>query len=138
MKYKNCERVLLSISEPEKAAEWLEDNLEFDIHVEEGKVFAVSGNLILQLNASSILEPQKLGIVHVAINCFDIDMALKQCKGKKLKLDTNCGQPYFNPQIWGTGTKYFNIITPFGVTIEICQRLDRIEGCAKNLSLIHI
>lgn len=65
------------------------------------------------------------GYEHIALETTDIQQALEYCKKRGMQLETDDGKAFFNPQIWGTGMNYFNIITRFGIKIEVSQRLDR-------------
>lgn len=70
-------------------------------------------------------EATYVGMEHIALETADILAALDYCKERNLTLDTDNGKPYYNPKVWGTGMYYFNILTDFGVKVEISQRLDR-------------
>ena len=92
----------------------------------------VNGNCRLRLmqrtnEERTIKEPQAtyVGIEHLALEAADINIALNYCFDQKLVLETDHGKPFYNPNVWGTGLLYFNILTDFGVKIEISQRLDR-------------
>lgn len=120
--------LVLIVEDIKLTANWFCSKLGFQKHpAEEDTV--VSGNLSLYLEAETLLTDRTPnGLVHVALNAYDIEQALEDCIAAGLSVDSDQGDPYFNPQIWGTGTRYFNIATPFGVTVEICQRLDRKIG----------
>lgn len=63
------------------------------------------------------------GLRHIAIETDDIANALAYFKEHGLRLQTNDdGKPRFNPKVYGTGLHYFNILTDYGVTIEITQK----------------
>ena len=66
-----------------------------------------------------------VGLEHIALETADIEKALQYCKQKQLHLETNDGNAFYNPLVWGTGMYYFNILTDFGVKVEVSQRLDR-------------
>ncbi len=124
--------VVLAVAQPGLAADWFCSNFGFQ-RAEPCADVVVSGNLAIQLeqeNAQTNRAPT--GLAHVALNAYDIDAALEKCMAAGLAVDSDHGKPYFNPQIWGTGTRYFNIAAPFGVTVEVCQRLDKTVGCPER------
>lgn len=118
----------LLLDNPKAAENFLTDVLFFK---REGELL-VSGNCKLKLieqeaNAKfeAALEATYIGIEHISLETYDIEAALDYCKNKGLTLETDNGKAFYNPKVWGTGMNYFNILTPFGVKIEISQRLDR-------------
>lgn len=125
-KLKNA--LVLAVEDRKKTAEWFCELLGFEL-VDESEYVIASGNLELSLIQDGLeVDKTPTGLVHVALNAYDIDQALSDCKAKGLQIDCDNGKAYYNPKIWGTGTRYFNIATDFGVTVEICQRLDKTIG----------
>ena len=63
-----------------------------------------------------------------------------RCLQKGLAPEHDGGDPFFNPKVFGTGTRYFNLIAPFGTKFEFCQRLDKDypPDSAEILGLEHI
>ena len=44
-----------------------------------------------------------VGLEHIALETADIEKALQYCKQKQLHLETNDGNAFYNPLVWGTG-----------------------------------
>lgn len=64
-----------------------------------------------------------LGLRHIALETCDIREALDICRTKGLRLQTaEDDGPRFNGKVYGTGLRYFNILTDFGVTLEITEK----------------
>lgn len=108
---------------PVAVAAWFAGNFGFSTKAAGSGILLESENLKWYW-AAGTGEPSIYGFQHVALASSDIDSALTFCQRKGLDLDTDNGNPYFNPKVWGKGTRYFNIRTPFGFILEICQRMD--------------
>lgn len=64
-----------------------------------------------------------LGLRHIALETDDIREALSICRAKGLCLQTaEDDGPRFSGKVYGTGLCYFNILTDFGVTLEITEK----------------
>lgn len=119
-------KAVLSVNEPWVVADWFCDNLGFKKRENDGELSVASGNLqILLHKGDGQSKDRQYGLIHIAVNAKNVDSALQHCEERGLVLDTDGGKPHFNPQVYGTGMKYFNIQTPFGMTVEVSERLDR-------------
>jgi catechol 2,3-dioxygenase-like lactoylglutathione lyase family enzyme len=127
--------VLATVPNPAKAAEWLADHLYCQIAPVDPSAgsqrIVESGNLRLILEAGpSVPVPAApagsyySGLAHLALRTTDIDLALAACQAQGLTLILKEGGTFFNPKVYGNGTRYFHVVAPFGLTIEISQRLD--------------
>ncbi len=63
------------------------------------------------------------GLRHIALEADDINGALAQCRAQGLRLQTAPdGGPRLSQKVYGTGLRYFNILTEFGVVIEVTEK----------------
>lgn len=63
------------------------------------------------------------GLRHIALEADDINGALAQCRAQGLRLQTAPdGGPRLSRSVYGTGLRYFNILTDFCVTIEVTEK----------------
>ena len=118
----------LPVPSPEEAGRWLESVLHF-LPVGDGRLY-VCGNCRLRLvtaegNAPICAPGEVVGLEHIALETPDAGALLRALPSKGLELEHDRGVPFFNPKVFGTGTKYFNLIAPFGTKFEFCQRLDK-------------
>ena len=118
----------LPVPSPDEAGRWLESVLHF-LPVDDGRLY-VCGNFRLRLvtaegDAPSRAPDKIVGLEHIALETPDTGALLRALLSKGLELEHDRGVPFFNPKVFGTGTKYFNLIAPFGTKFEFCQRLDK-------------
>lgn len=125
--------IQLAVKEPEKMMQWLCDNLWFE-QCKKEKHGVVNGNCRFWLEKDvSDARLKKADICfgdyghyeHIALETPDINAALRYCKSRGFCLETRNGEAFYNPKVWKTGMNYFNILTPFGIKLEVAQRLDR-------------
>lgn len=133
----------LPVPSLDMAGRWLESILHF-LPVGDGRLF-VLGNCRLRLVAAKDSLPfsaqdETVGIEHIALETPDAEALLRDLLSKGLPLEHDSGLPFFSPKVFGTGTKYFNLITPFGTKFEFCQRLDKTYSVSSPqiLGLEHI
>lgn len=137
--------IKLLVGDEEKTAKWLCDNLFFE---REPGDFGMAGrasqsawtdgglvvrngrfHLILKSGggqAAGVYEPDAmcLGLQHVALETWDIGRAIEYCRSRGLRLQLNGrGGARHSGKVYGTGMDYFNILTEFGFTIEVSQKL---------------
>ena len=63
------------------------------------------------------------GLRHIALEADDIHEALARCRAQGLRLQTAPdGGPRLSQKVYGTGLRYFNILTEFGVVIEVTEK----------------
>lgn len=120
------------VADPESAVRWFCENLWFELNACCGTEYEISNGNCRLLITTRYRKKKKYpyntnfaGYEHIALETADIQKALEYCHTKGMKLETNGGKAFYNPRIWGTGMNYFNIITEFGIKVEISQRLDR-------------
>lgn len=118
----------LPVPSLDEAGRWLESVLHF-LPVDDGRLY-VCGNFRLRLvtaegDAPSRAPDKIVGLEHIALETPDAGALLRALLSKGLELEHDRGVPFFNPKVFGTGTKYFNLIAPFGTKFEFCQRLDK-------------
>ncbi|SDM62911.1 VOC family protein [Acetanaerobacterium elongatum] len=122
----------LLIHDLQAAVHWLTENLFFTVLSDSPKdcITLQNGTCKLYLfhgNPSSFPAPEKgnyiTGIVHIALQTYDVNKAIEWCKEKGLSLQLNNDQSFFNPKVFGQGERYFNIISPFGITFEVSERV---------------
>lgn len=133
----------LPVPSPEEAGRWLESVLHF-LPVGDGRLY-VCGNCRLRLvtaggNAPLCAPGEVVGLEHIALETPDAGALLRALLAKGLAPEYDGGDPFFNPKVFGTGTRYFNLIAPFGTKFEFCQRLDKDypPDSAEILGLEHI
>lgn len=120
----NCGYILWGkTSNPPEIASWFSENFGFSQEKAESFVLLKSGDLHWSWEKGEGTT-NVWGLHHVALASSDIDAALAYCEKRNLSVDTDNGKPHRNPGVWGNGTRYFNILTPFGFVLEICQRMD--------------
>lgn len=130
--------VLIQVDEPQAAAQWLIDNLFFiRSGLEPGtddpddRLFLTNANCLLIIesgNSAAVEAPAEgsyhTGLAHIALRTDRIDEAIAWCQSRQLTLQLNSSGSFFNPKVFGGGERFFNIISPFGVTFEVSQRVD--------------
>lgn len=132
--------IKLLVKDTERTADWLCDNLFFSREAEKGQKGTVikNGNIRLILNsdggeAAGNYDPDAmcLGLRHVALETCDIRRAIEYCKSRGLNLQLNDqGGARHSGKVYGTGMDYFNILTDFGFTVEVSQKLH----CERSLT----
>ncbi|MEA4998329.1 MAG: VOC family protein [Candidatus Limiplasma sp.] len=126
--------VLLQTEDVDSARRWLCNELFFEAS-DNGDL--CSGDFTLRLTpgpARMVAAPPSgtyhTGFAHIALAAADIDEALSYCRARDMTLQTDQGVSFVNPKVFGQGERYFNILTPFGVTVEVAQRIE--HPCAKS------
>lgn len=121
---------------PSKAAEWFCKELFF----KKTSGTLISGNLRVELCRSEckiepcISDAHQCGLRHIALETDDIRKALVYCRERGMTLETEKnGDPKFNGKVYGTGLRYFNILTDFGVVIEITEKHQPGTDCAPHI-----
>ena len=124
MKY-DC-KICLQVQDPYAATNWLLKHSVLGFTRTDKENVIRNAGLCLELKKDSENKSMltNFGFHHIALDSGNIFESLDECRIAGMKLDTDGGKPYLNPKVWGTGTRYFNIVTPFNVNLEICQRLD--------------
>lgn len=127
--------VLIQVDEPQAAARWLTENLFFTPAETEsatpGCLILTNANCLLRIEPGSsqvVDTPAEgfyhTGLAHIALRTDRIDEAIAWCQSRQLKLQLDGAGSFFNPKVFGGGERFFNIISPFGVTFEVSQRVD--------------
>lgn len=123
--------IVILTPEPETAAVWLTDNLFF---APAGENTLHNGSCTVRLQKGTPQPTPALaqgqytaGIAHLALRAADIKKALTHCKEKQLDLMLTDDHEFYNPKVYGEGEYYFNIRSPFGVTVEISQHVQGAE-----------
>ena len=103
----------LPVPSLDEAGRWLESVLHF-LPVDDGRLY-VCGNFRLRLvtaegDAPSRAPDKIVGLEHIALETPDAGALLRALLSKGLELEHDRGVPFFNPKVFGTGTKYFNLI----------------------------
>lgn len=117
---------VVTVPDPAQAAAWLEENLFFRRLAPDT---VANGTCVLRLRqglaqtAAAGAGQYLTGPAHIALRTADIDAAQKHCQSAGLQLSLEEGHSFFNPKVFGAGERYFNIAAPFGVTVEISQRV---------------
>lgn len=123
--------ITVQVSDTDKAAQWLCDNLFFSVERGgEEPILANNGfRLILRGGGSDRAkeydpDAMGLGLRHIALETCDIQKAIEYCseKGMNLQLGED-GKARHSGKVYGTGMDYFNIITELGFNIEVSQKL---------------
>lgn len=119
--------LVIRVAEPEAAAAWMVDNLFFQPTQEPDTVVNGTCRMTFAAGGAAQCRPAPPGLYHtgpehMALRTADIQAALAHCKQRKLPLNLNNGQVWFNPGVYGEGEYYFNFVTPFGLLVEISQR----------------
>ena len=127
----------LTVSQPEKAAQWLCDKLFFTLETAGESPVVVNGNVRLRLVRGRVPERREdmaLGWRHIAMETHDIDAALAYCRTLNVPLEVSeTGGPRHSAQVYGTGMFYINIFTEFGFTVEVAQKLHKQSPAGKEL-----
>lgn len=130
--------VLIQVKEVRSAARWLTENLFFT-QTDTGT--DIAGRLVLKnANCTLFLESGEsaaidapadgqyyTGLAHIALRTDRIEEAIAWCQSRQLTLQLDGGGSFFNPKVFGGGERFFNIISPFGVTFEVSQRVDHLS-----------
>lgn len=128
--YSRVAWIQLVTDDPAALANWFCEELWF-AKVESDDCRIIRGNCRIQITKKYTLDKDYSsntyfsGYEHLALETPDIQEALGYCKQRGMQLETDNGNAFFNPKVWGTGMYYFNILTDFGLKVEISQRLDR-------------
>ncbi len=146
--------IQIQVADPQFAAQWLTDNLFFQtisknnsLSAKQRQVSVSNENLVIELisgSANPLTNPPKghyyTGLAHIALRTMNIMEAVDWCRKRELTILLNDGQPFFNPKVYGGGARYFQVVTPFGLTIEISQRVDFISPFQKTIisGLCHV
>lgn len=135
--------IKLLVKDTERTADWFCDNLFFSRETQNAGSGTVvkNGNVRLILDsdggkAAGLYEPDAmcLGLRHVALETCDIRRAIKYCKSRGLNLQLNDqGGARHSGKVYGTGMDYFNILTDFGFTVEVSQKLHCERSLTGNL-----
>lgn len=142
----NCKRTfgaVLIVPDVQAASNWLCENLFF-VQVQAGELCNGDCTLYLEQGTSCTPPPPSCGsyhtgLAHIALAAASIDEALDHCQGCGLSLQTQNGKSFFNAGVFGEGEWYFNILTPFGVVIEIAQRqASPLKGTTPICGLDHL
>lgn len=120
--------LVIRVAEPEAAAAWMVDNLFFQPAGEPNTVVNGTCRMTFESGEAAPCRPASpgtyhTGLEHVALRTADIQAALAHCQQRRLPLNLNNGQVHFNPKVYGEGEYYFNFLTPFGLLVEISQRV---------------
>lgn len=123
------------------AKRWLCENLFFAEEDQKGIVCLRNGNfrIILREDREHLADKYGpddmcLGLRHIALETHDIEAAIAYCesRGLELQLGEN-GGPRYSGKVYGTGMNYFNIISGYGFTIEVSQKLHKQISPQKTL-----
>ena len=113
---------------PEQAAAFLRQHLWCE-PVERGQTAVRSGGFEMEFvhwdGALDSCAPDAMlcGLRHIALEADDIHEALARCRAQGLRLQTAPdGGPRLSQKVYGTGLRYFNILTEFGVVIEVTEK----------------
>lgn len=136
--------VKIYVSDIKKTAEWLCQNLFFIRESQDREWILKSGNFRIILVEKckdrenlKYNEAMYLGISHIALETENIEKAISYCKSKKLQLELGVnGEAMHNDKVYGTGMNYFNIVTEYGFTIEISQKI-HVFGKKKQKNIIN-
>ncbi len=129
MEQKCILNIHLRVKRMEETADWFCRNLFFT-REESGRLLKNgSARLILETEEgfpAEIHGPEEmcLGFRHIALETYDIQKAIQYCKEKGLRLQlSKTGGAMHSGKVYGTGMDYFNILTDFGLTVEVSQKL---------------
>lgn len=113
---------------PEEAAAFLRQQLWF-APVENCENVVQSGNFWIEFvrwdGSLDAYRPDAMlcGLRHIALETSDVCKVLADCRVRGLELQTAPdGGPWLNRKVYGTGLHYFNILTDFGITIEVTEK----------------
>ena len=122
------------VTDIQNSSRWLIENLGFQIQAqfEVANIpiwFLRSGDLVLELyqftpgpQHDEISSRVAGHFDHFALDAADIEIALRECKARKLTLETDNGNCFAIPECWDQGVQYFNIIGPNGLRVEVAHR----------------
>jgi len=133
---KNPPGIVVCVQDCEAAASWLQKYLFFERREEAMNhcLRMQNENCVLYLKQGEPVtcKPEAgsyiTGIAHVALQCTDIDAAIRYTQSQELELQLLNGKCFFNPQVFGSGEYYFNIISPYGMVFEVSRRADLDAG----------
>lgn len=117
--------IQLRVPQPLQAAEWFCRELGFAILERKEHLLRIEkGNcrFLITEGADKAISGNTGVYEHVALEAADIEAALKYCRNRGMVLETDHGKPFYNPKVWGDGMDYFNILTDFGVKVEISRQ----------------
>jgi len=145
---KNPPGIVVCVQDCEAAASWLQKYLFFERREETVShgIRMQNENCVLYLTEGEpVIDKLKTGsyltgIAHVALQCTDIDEAIRYAQSKNLELQLLNGTCFFNPQVFGSGEYYFNIVSPYGMVFEVSRRagLDTRKDSAVLSGLDHV
>lgn len=132
--WNNCAGAVIQVPDMASAARWLRENLFFEelgtVDHRDRQVLQ-NGTCTLYLKKGEIEPVRKLpagqyyaGLAHIALHAADIDEAIAWCRKRNLALVLDGNQSFYNPKVFGEGERYFNILSPFGVTFEVSERVN--------------
>lgn len=127
---RNLVHPVIRVADPDAAAGWMRENLffrqtEIPNVVENGTCRLEFVREAAQPWGCAAPGQYHTGPEHVALRTGDIRAALEHCRSRGIEPNLPDGQVRFNPKVYGGGEYYFNFMTPFGLLIEISQRLDQ-------------
>jgi hypothetical protein len=130
---------LIQVQDPRAAALWLTENLFFspasssgiDVDPASVQLVLTNDNCLLVIepgDSAAVASPAAgyyhTGLAHIALRTDRIADAIAWCQSRQLTLQLDGTGSFFNPKVFGGGERFFNIISPFGVTFEVSQRVD--------------
>ena len=125
---------LLRLADPAEAGRWFSQALGLSLEGEGSCLTARSGDCRIFLErdpdpapAQTAAEGYYTGLAHIALRSTDLPASVRLCTERGARL-AGAEQISYNPGIWGTGMDYVNPLCPFGVGMEISQRLDLPAG----------
>lgn len=125
----NASGVRILTIDPREAAQWLCRELFFQDVSTSACVAVRTGALLVELCCpDSDTDPYlpdalQYGLRHIALETDNITQALRYCRERGMRLQTGVsGAPRFSGKVYGTGLHYFNILTDFGVTVEVTEK----------------
>ncbi len=131
----------LRVEDPLRVSEWLCKHLFFRREQQGKESVLINGTMRLLLGELGCAAEKRVlehaiygGIQHFALETHDIHAAVRYCKEKGMELQLNPeGGVLYNPKVYGTGMSYFNIMTDFGFTVEVSQKLHCAEKPGENI-----
>lgn len=119
---------VIHVERPAEAAAWMVNNLLFEPTAAPNTVVNGTCRVTFVADGAAQCRPPlpgqyHTGPEHLALRTGDIQAALTRCKQLGVPLNLNDGQPFYNPKVYGEGEYYFNFLTPFGLLVEISQRV---------------
>ena len=105
----------LQVPDRKRAAEWFCRYLFFSAEEKEDCLLLRNGNVRLILRTRT---------GDGSLESADPDAMIQYCKEQGLRLQlSQSGGALYNGKVFGTGMEYFNILTDFGLVVEISQKL---------------